>query len=156
MLATGFHEGFVGALHNSLTADIDPTARGHLAIHRQPFRIQFVKMFPRRPVRHEVRVGNQYARGIFMGFKHPHRFAGLHQQGFVAFKMGQRVHNGVVAFPVARCATDAAVHHQLMRIFSNVGIEIVHQHAQRRFGEPAFGCQRGAAWGADLLLTVFT
>ncbi|MNE48768.1 hypothetical protein D3C80_1432530 [compost metagenome] len=37
VLATGFHEGFVGALHDALAADVDPAASGHLAVHGQAF-----------------------------------------------------------------------------------------------------------------------
>ena len=156
VLATGLHEGLIGALHDPLTADVDPAARGHLAIHRQPFRVEFVEVFPGGPVRHEVRVGDQHARGIFVGFKHANRLAGLHQQGFVVFEFGQCLNNGVIAFPVARGAANAAVDHQLVGVFRHLRIKVVHQHAQRGFGEPAFGGKGGAARGADVLLAVFT
>jgi len=156
VLATGFHEGFVGALHDPLAADVDPAPGGHLAIHRQPFRIQFVEVFPRGPVRHEVRVSDQHARRVFVRFKHANRLAGLHQQGFVVFEFGQRFYNRVIAFPVARGAAYAAVDHQLVGVLRHLRVEVVHQHAQRGFGEPAFGGKRGAARGADVLLAVFT
>ncbi len=156
MLTTGFDEGFIGALHNPLAANVDPATRGHLAIHRQPFGIQFVKVFPGRPVWDQVGVGNQNARRVFVGFKHADRLAGLHQQGFVVFQFGQGLNNGVIALPVARGAANAAVHHQFVGVFRNLRIKVVHQHAQWCFGEPAFGGKGGAARGADILLTVFT
>ena len=156
MLATGLHEGLIGALHDPLTADVDPAARGHLAIHRQPFGVEFVEVFPGGPVRHEVRVGDEHPRGVFVGFKHANRLAGLHQQGFVVFEFGQCLNNGVIAFPVARGAANAAVDHQLVGVFRHLRIKVVHQHAQRGFGEPAFGSKGGAARGADVLLAVFT
>ena len=62
MLATGFDEGFVGTLHDALAADVDPAAGGHLAVHRQPFGIQLVKVFPGGPVRDQVGVGDQHTR----------------------------------------------------------------------------------------------
>lgn len=155
MLAACFHEGFIGALHNPLTADVDPASGGHLAVHRQPFRVQLVEVFPRRPVRHQVGVGNQHAGRIFMGFEYADRFAGLHQQRFVVFEIRQRLNNGVIARPVARGAAYAAVDHQLVGIFRYLRIKVVHQHAQRCFGEPAFCSERGAARGADILLAVF-
>ena len=35
MLAAHFGEGFEGALHDALGADVDPRAGGHLAVHHQ-------------------------------------------------------------------------------------------------------------------------
>ena len=156
MLAAGFHEGFVSALHNPLAANVDPAPGGHLTIHRQPFGIQLVEVFPRRPVRHQVRVGDQHAWRIFMGFEYADRLAGLHQQGFVVFEMSQGFYNCVIAFPVTRGAAYAAVDHQLVGVLRHLRVEVIHQHAQRGFGEPAFGSKRGAARGADILLAVFT
>ena len=126
MLATGFDEGFVGALHDALATDVDPAAGGHLAVHRQPFGIQFVEVFPGGPVRDQVGVSDQHARRVFMRFKYADRFTGLHQQGLVAFQVFQRLHDSVIAFPVARSATNTAIDHQLMRVFSDIGIEVVH------------------------------
>ena len=67
VLATGFDEGFVGALDDALAADVDPAAGGHLAVHGQAFGVEFVEVFPARPVRHQVGVGDQYARGVGCG-----------------------------------------------------------------------------------------
>ncbi|MOA28912.1 hypothetical protein D3C78_1498900 [compost metagenome] len=87
---------------------------------------------------HQVRVGNQYAWRVAVGFEYPDRFAGLNQQRFVFFQRFQGGDNFVVAVPVTRGAANTAVHHQLMRVFRHFRIEVVHQHAQRRFGQPAF------------------
>ncbi len=83
MLATGFHEGFVGALNDALRADVDPRTGGHLAIHGKTLLIQFVEVIPGRPMRHEVGIGDENARCILVGAEHAHRLARLHQQGFV-------------------------------------------------------------------------
>ena len=155
VLATGFDEGFVGALNDALAADVDPAAGGHLAIHGQALGIQFVEVLPARPVRHQVGVGDQYARGVAVGFEHANRLARLHQQGFVVFQAGQGFDDFVVAGPVARGAADTAIHHQLFGVFRNLWVEVVHQHAQRRFGQPAFGGQLVATWGTDFNVTVF-
>ena len=61
-----------------------------------------------------------------MGFENAHRLAGLDQQGFVAFQVLQRLHDSVIAFPVARCATNTAIDHQLVRVFGDIGIEVIH------------------------------
>ena len=103
-------------------------------------------------MRDEVGVGDQHPRRVGVSFKDAHRLAGLHQQGFILFQHLKGGHNSVVALPVARRAPDAAVNHQLVGIFRDIGIEIVHQHAQRRFGEPAFRIEGSSARGADLLL----
>ena len=137
MLAACLNEGFIGTLHDALAANVDPAAGGHLAVHRQPFGIQLVKVFPGCPVRHQVGVGDQHPRRVFMGFEYAHRLTGLHQQRFVALEVFQRLHDSVIAFPVARRASDAAIHHQLMRVFGDIRVEVIHEHTQRSFGQPA-------------------
>ena len=87
VLAAGFDEGFVSALHDALRADVNPAAGGHLAVHRQAFGVQFVEVFPSGPVRHQIGIGQQHARRVFVGFEHAHRFAGLDQQGFVVVQL---------------------------------------------------------------------
>src|SRR3546814_4044617 len=62
MLAPHFDEGFIGALNDALAADIDPAARGHLAVHHQALFIELVAMLPTRPSGDEVRIGEREAR----------------------------------------------------------------------------------------------
>ena len=57
--------------------------------------------------------------------------------------------DAVEALPVARRAADAAIDHELLGPLGDRGIEIVHEHAQRRFGEPALGGELGAVRRAD-------
>ncbi|MNG91175.1 hypothetical protein D3C79_500820 [compost metagenome] len=139
MLAASFDEGLVSALHDALATDVNPAASGHLAIHRQALGIQFVKVFPGGPVRHQVGVGNQYARGVTVRFEHADRLAGLHQQGFVVFQGFEGGNDLVVTVPITGCAADTAINDQFVWIFSHFRIQVVHQHAQWRFGQPAFG-----------------
>ena len=87
VLAAGFDEGFVSALYDALRADVNPAAGGHLAVHRQAFGVQFVEVFPSGPVRHQIGIGQQHARRVFVGFEHAHRFAGLNQQGLVVVQL---------------------------------------------------------------------
>ncbi len=145
MLATGFDEGFVSALHDALAADVDPAAGGHLAIHGQALGIQFVEVLPTGPVRHQVGVGDQHARGIAVGLEYADRLAGLYQQGFIIVELSEAFDDLVVALPVARGTADATVNHQLIGVFGDFRVEVVHQHAQRRFGQPALGGQLSAA-----------
>ena len=84
-----------------------------------------------------------------MGAEHADRLARLDQQRLVGLEAAQRGDDAVEALPVARRAPDAAIDHQLARLLGDVGIEVVHQHAQRRLGEPALGRKRRAARRAD-------
>jgi hypothetical protein len=101
-------------------------------------------------MRHEVRVGDQHARGVLVGAEHAHRLARLHQQGFVVVQGFQGGDDHVEILPCAGGAADAAVDHQLMRVFSHIGVQVVHQHPHRRFGQPAFGGDLGAGGGEDV------
>ena len=149
VLAAHLDEGFVGALHDALAADVDPAAGGHLAVHHQALAIELVEVFPRGPVRHQVGVGDQHARRVGVAGEDADRLAALHQQGLVVAQLAQRLEDGVVAVPVARGAADAAVHHQLGGVLGHVGIEVVLQHAVGRFGEPAAAAELRAARRAD-------
>ena len=92
-------EGLVGALHDALRADIDPRARRHLAVHHQALAIELVEMVERRPVRHQVRVGDQHARRVGMGAKHADRLARLHAQRLVRLQGAQGRDDAVVSSP---------------------------------------------------------
>ena len=86
VLAAGLDEGLVGALHDALAADVDPRAGGHLAVHHQALAVELVEVLPRRPLRHQVRVGDQHARRIDVRAEHADRLARLHQQRLVVLR----------------------------------------------------------------------
>ena len=86
VLAAGLDEGLVGALHDALGADVDPRAGGHLAVHHQALAVELVEVLPRRPLRHEVRVGDQHARRIGVRAEHADRLARLDQQRLVVVR----------------------------------------------------------------------
>ena len=102
-------------------------------------------MLPRGPVRHEIGIGDQHARRIGMGSKNADRLARLHQQGFIVAERLQRRDDAIEAMPIAGSASDAAVHHQFGGVFRDLRIQIFHEHAQRRFGQPAARGERRAA-----------
>jgi hypothetical protein len=91
-----------------------------------------------------------------VGLEHADRLAGLHQQGFVVVQVGEAFDDLVVALPVARRTADATVHHQFFRVLGHLWVEVVHQHAQRRFSQPAFGGELVTVGGADFYVTVFS
>ena len=55
-------ERFVRALQDALGADVDPAAGRHLSVHREPAIFEIAETLPRRPGRHEQRVGDEHAR----------------------------------------------------------------------------------------------
>ena len=65
-----------------LRADVDPRARRHLAVHRQPLRLQLAKRRPVGPFRNQVRVGDQDARRARVRLEDRDRLAALHDQAF--------------------------------------------------------------------------
>ena len=106
-------------------------------------------MVPGAPVRHEVGVGDQHARGILVGAEDADGLAGLHQQRLVLFQRAQACDDPVIGFPVARRTADAAIDDELLGAFGDAGIEVVHQHPERRFGEPALGGESCTGGGLD-------
>ncbi|MNE48767.1 hypothetical protein D3C80_1432520 [compost metagenome] len=104
-------------------------------------------------MRHQVGVGDQYARGVAVGLEHADRLAGLHQQGLVVVQVGQALDDLVVALPVTRRTTDTTVNHQFFRVLGHFRVEVVHQHAQWSFSQPAFGGQLITTRGADFDIT---
>jgi hypothetical protein len=149
MLSAHLDKGFVGALHDALAADVDPRAGRHLAVHHQPLAVELVEVLPGRPVPDQVRVRDEDARCIRMGAEDAHRLARLDQQRLVVAERAQRRDDPVVTVPVARSAADAAVDDQFLGPLGDLGIEVVHQHAQRRFGQPAARRDGRAAWRAN-------
>ena len=63
----------------------------------------------------------------------------------IALEPLQRGDDAVEALPIARGPPDAAIDHELARPLGDLGVEIVHEHAQRRFGQPALGGELGPA-----------
>ena len=83
VLPAGLDEGLVGALHDALGADVDPGAGRHLAVHHQALAVELVEVLPGRPLRHQVRVGDQHARRVDVGAEHADRLARLDEQRLV-------------------------------------------------------------------------
>ncbi len=142
-------EGLEGPLHDALAADINPRARRHLPVHGEPQPLQPVEFVPVRPVAHQVGVGDQHAWRFRSSAKNAHRPPRLHQQRFVVFERTKRAHNRVECLPASRRAAGAAVHDQLVRLFSHFRVQIVMQHAQGGFLVPALAGECAAPRRAD-------
>ena len=145
MQARQLGKGLVRPLHDALRADIDPRAGRHLAVHRQPLRFQLAKDAPVGPLRHEVRVGDQHARGASVRFEDRDGLTALNDQRLVGSQPPQRPYDRIEGFPRTRGAAVSAVHDQIVRAFGNLGIEVVHQHAQRGFLRPPKTAKLGSA-----------
>ena len=152
MLAGCGGESFVGALQNSLRADVNPAAGGHLAVHHQAGAIELVKISPVAPVADEIGIGDKHARSVGVRAKNTDGLAGLDQESFVIFERTERGDDGVVGTPIASGFAAAAVDDQVFGLFGDFGIEVVHQHAQGGFLLPAFAGKSCAAGGADRLV----
>ena len=97
-------------------------------------------MIPIGPMRDEIGIGNQNTWGICMGFENTDRFTRLDKQGFIVFECAECCNDPVKTFPVARCTPDPAIDNKFAGLFRNAGIQIIHEHAQWRFRQPALGC----------------
>jgi hypothetical protein len=154
MLAAHFGEGLVRALHDALRADVDPAARGHLAVHHQPGAIELVEHLPIGPFGHQVGIGDQHPRRVFVGAEHADRLARLDQQSFLVAEPFERFDDAVETCPVARGTADATVNDEALRVLGDRIVEIVHQHPHRGFGRPAPGHDLASAPRADVAAVV--
>jgi hypothetical protein len=84
-----------------------------------------------------------------MGLEDGDRLARLHQQRLVVAQALERGEDRIEALPVARGTADAAVDHQLGGVLGHLGIEVVLDHPERGFGEPAAAGDLRAAGRAD-------
>ena len=102
-------------------------------------------MLPGRPTWDQIRIRNQHPGRVFMRAKNAHRLTRLNQQGFVGRQCLERLENRLEAIPVAGRLADAPIDHQLLRIFSDLGIQIVLDHPPRALDQPVAAMQCSAA-----------
>ena len=88
----------------------------------------------------------QHPRRPGVGGEHPDRLARLDEQRLVVGERGEGGADGVEGVPRARRPSGAAVHDEVVGSLGHLGIEVVHQHAQRRLGGPRSTGERRAPW----------
>ena len=115
----------------------------------RPVPLELAEVLPRRPAADEVAVGDQHARRARVRAEHADRLAALHEQRLVVLERAQRCDDRVERLPAARRLPGAAVDDEVVRPLGDVGIEVVHQHAERGFLLPALAGELGAARRAD-------
>ena len=96
----------------------------------------------------EVAVGDEHARRARVRAEHGDGLAALHEERLVVLERAKRAHDGVEALPVTRGLSSAAVDDEIIGTLGDVGIEIVHEHAERGFLLPSLAGERVAARGA--------
>ena len=149
VLARGLGEGLVRALDDPLGRDVDPRAGGHLAVHRQAGALELAELLPGRPVRDEVGVGDQHARAVGRRAEDADRLAGLDEQGLVVLEALELGDDRVERLPAPRRSPGAAVHDEVVRVLGHLGVEVVHEHPQRRLLLPSLAGELGAARRAN-------
>src|SRR5437660_12218941 len=93
-------EGLVRSLDDALGSDVRPAPRGHLPVHREAERLEFVERFPVRPFRDQMRVRDQDPRGVAVGFENGDRLAALYDQGLVVAEALERIDDAMVRLPI--------------------------------------------------------
>src|SRR5262245_35459601 len=97
----------------------------------------------------EVRIGDEYARRVFVSAKDADWFARLHQQRLIILQIAQASQDCIEGLPVARSSARASVDDQVVRTFGHFRVEIIHQHSQGSLLYPAFATDLGSAWRFD-------
>ena len=143
-------EGLVRALQNPLRSDVDPGARGHLTVHHQARGIQPVELLPICPARHQVRICYQNAWRTADAFSARHGFPDRTSSVSSFSKRSSVSTMALNILPVARSLTSAAVYNQLLWLFGNIGIQVVHQHPLGCFLDPAAGRPSVSTWCPNL------
>ena len=138
MFSPGSGKSFKRTLHDPLAADVNPRTGRHLSVHRQSHPLEPIELGIVIPLADEIGVGDQDARCFIMGSEFADRLSRLNQKRFVVFEFAQRANDCIESFPASRGATCSTVNDELIGIFCDFRIEIVHQHPHRRFLMPAF------------------
>ena len=110
-------EALVGALHDALRADVDPRARGHLPVHRQPERPRAGGTPPRSPTpgtRFELAISTRGAHSCVRNT--PTGLPDCTSSVSSSPERAQRAHDRVERLPRARRAAGAAVDDEVVGI----------------------------------------
>src|SRR5213075_48370 len=87
------------SLHDALRADVDPRARGHLAVHHEAALLELSEVLPRGPLADEVAVRQQHARRLVVRAKHADGPARLHEQRLIILEPTELADDHVEVFP---------------------------------------------------------
>src|SRR6266550_5698670 len=110
------------ALHNPLTADVDPGPGGHLSVHGEAHALEPIELRVVVPLSDEIRIRNQDAWCFVVCPEFSHGLSRLHKKGLVIFEIAQGSDNRIESFPAPRGATRSAVNDEPVRRFGYIGI----------------------------------
>jgi hypothetical protein len=133
------------ALHNPLTADVDPGTGSHLSVHGEAHALEPIKFRVIVPLSDEIGIRDQDARRFVVCPEFSNRLSRLHKERLIVFEIAKGSDNRIESFPAPGGATRSTVNDKAVRRFGYIGIEIVHQHPHGRFLMPAFAASLDAA-----------
>ena len=148
VLLAGGGEGLVGALQDALGADVDPRAGRHLAVHGEAQGVEAAELVPVGPVADQVGVGDEHARRLSWVWKTPTGLPDCTSRVSSSPRRLSVAHDGVEGLPVARRLAGAAVDDEVVGALGDLGVEVVHEHAQGGFLLPALAADLRAPRGA--------
>ena len=143
-------ESFVRALHNALRADVDPASGRHLAVHHQALAIELVEMSPRLPSAARDSSSRSARAAHPRGCGKRRRVFRTARERFVVLEAAQDLDESCRKLPsCARLYLFRRRRRACRGPLGNFRVEVVLQHAKRRFGQPAAATQHLAAWCAN-------
>src|SRR4051794_27579348 len=77
------------------------------------------------------------------------RLSRLDEQSFVILEGSERTDDRIESLPATAGPAGAAINHELVGIFCDLRIEIVHEHAERCLLLPALAADLTPAWSPD-------
>ena len=141
----------VGALQDALRADVDPRAGRHLAVHRQAAVLEVAEVLPRGPAPARAVALAMSTRGAHGCVRNTP--TGLPDCTSSVSSFSRSRSDATMRRRPPSCARrlpGAAVDDQVVGPLGDLGIEVVHQHAQRGFLRPALARERrrraGRGW----------
>ena len=78
----------------------------------------------------------------------------MNQERLIFLEPFESLDDFVVAFPVARRAADTAVDDQVLRVFCDLVVEIVHEHSDGGLSSPVLGSELASPPGAYVAAVV--
>ncbi len=139
-------ERLVGALEDPLRPDVDPRTGRHLPVHGQSERFEPAELGPVRPIGHEVRVGDEHARGPFVGAHDADGAAALDEQRLVRLERQEGPQDRLEVLAGARGPPGAAVDDQVVGALGHRRVEVVLEHPVGRLRLPGLAVQVRAVW----------
>jgi len=144
VLAGTLRERLVGSLQHPLCADVRPRPRGVVRHHRQAHLLELPEVLVGVVLADEVRVRQQHPRGALVRSDAADGLARLDDQGLVVGQLAEFVQNRVVGVPRPGRPSDAAVHHEVLRAFGHLGVEVVVEQPKCGLLSPAFALDVGS------------